>query len=141
MQRPTHFVTAVRAHRFMWKVDPKTECAHATNYDPLKRPRRQDWDGELIENGAFYFTTKAVMDREQVLPPRWPHRPPRDGGAHLHRARLPHGLADCRQDVHDPRLGPGAKKPTDVDGRVPADHLASSPPPLPVLPCAWPPSR
>ena len=30
------------------------------NYDPAKRPRRQDWDGELIENGAFYFTTKEV---------------------------------------------------------------------------------
>lgn len=57
-------VTAVRAHRFLWKVDPKTERASAVNYDPLKRPRRQDWDGELIENGAFYFTTKAVMERE-----------------------------------------------------------------------------
>ena len=31
------------------------------NYDPAKRPRRQDWDGELIENGAFYFTTKEVI--------------------------------------------------------------------------------
>ena len=56
-------VTAVRAHRFMWKVDPKTECAHATNYDPLKRPRRQDWDGELIENGAFYFTKKETLQK------------------------------------------------------------------------------
>ena len=35
------------------------------NYDPAKRPRRQDWDGELIENGAFYFTTKEVMEREE----------------------------------------------------------------------------
>ena len=24
-----------------------------------QRPRRQDWDGELIENGAFYYFTKA----------------------------------------------------------------------------------
>merc|ERR1712014_373171 len=51
-------VTAVRAHRFLWSVD-KDGQATAKNYDPLKRPRRQDWDGELIENGAFYLTAKA----------------------------------------------------------------------------------
>ena len=54
-------VTAVRAHRFMWSVDPKTLTATAKNYEPLNRPRRQDWDGELIENGAFYLTRKAVL--------------------------------------------------------------------------------
>lgn len=57
-------VTAVRAHRFLWEVDVGTGCASAKNYDPLKRPRRQDWEGELIENGAFYFTTKEIMERE-----------------------------------------------------------------------------
>lgn len=56
-------VTAVRAHRFMWSVDPKTQEAKAKNYEPLKRPRRQDWDGELIENGAFYLTRKAVLQK------------------------------------------------------------------------------
>ena len=35
--------------------------ATAKNYEPLKRPRRQDWDGELIENGAFYLTRKAIL--------------------------------------------------------------------------------
>ena len=54
-------VTAVRAHRFIWSVDPKTMAATAKNYEPLKRPRRQDWDGELIENGAFYLTRKAIL--------------------------------------------------------------------------------
>lgn len=58
-------MTAVRAHRFIWKVDPATGFATAKNYDPVKRPRRQDWDGELIENGAFYFTTKALFDDAQ----------------------------------------------------------------------------
>jgi len=56
-------VTAVRAHRFMWQVDPDTKLATAKNYEPLKRPRRQDWDGELIENGAFYYFTKAHWDK------------------------------------------------------------------------------
>ena len=56
-------VTAVRAHRFLWSVDPKTSIATAKNYEPLKRPRRQDWNGELIENGAFYLTRKAVLQK------------------------------------------------------------------------------
>ena len=55
-------VTAVRTHRFLWAIDGKTQEAAAKNYDPIKRPRRQDWNGELIENGAFYFTKKAIMD-------------------------------------------------------------------------------
>jgi len=46
-------------------VDKRSGVARAVNYDPAKRPRRQDWDGELIENGAFYFTTKEVMEREE----------------------------------------------------------------------------
>lgn len=55
-------VTAVRAHRFLWKRDAETGEASAVNYDPLKRPRRQDWGGELIENGAFYLTAKALWE-------------------------------------------------------------------------------
>mmetsp|Transcript_39842 Transcript_39842/g.70045 ORF Transcript_39842/g.70045 Transcript_39842/m.70045 type:complete len:245 (-) Transcript_39842:55-789(-) len=54
-------VTAVRAHRFLWKVNPDG-TATAKNYIPEKRPRRQDWDGELVENGAFYFTDKALWE-------------------------------------------------------------------------------
>ncbi|KAG8468218.1 hypothetical protein KFE25_013301 [Diacronema lutheri] len=55
-------VTAVRAHRFLWRKDPTTGEASAVNYDPLRRPRRQDWSGELIENGAFYFTAKGLWE-------------------------------------------------------------------------------
>eukprot|EP00933_Yihiella_yeosuensis_P008254 TRINITY_DN113603_c0_g1_i1.p1 TRINITY_DN113603_c0_g1~~TRINITY_DN113603_c0_g1_i1.p1 ORF type:complete len:239 (+),score=52.74 TRINITY_DN113603_c0_g1_i1:138-854(+) len=64
-QQADSLVTAVRAHRFMWKVDPKTGEATAKNYVPEKRPRRQDWEGELIENGAFYFTDKAMFDKSE----------------------------------------------------------------------------
>jgi len=56
-------VTAVRAHRFLWQVDGASKLATAKNYEPLKRPRRQDWEGELIENGAFYYFTKAHWDK------------------------------------------------------------------------------
>lgn len=55
-------VTAVRAHRFMWSVG-KDGVASAKNYVPATRPRRQDWDGEMIENGAFYlFTAKSYKE-------------------------------------------------------------------------------
>ena len=35
----------------------------ATNFNPENRPRRQDWAGELVENGAFYFTTVDLLQR------------------------------------------------------------------------------
>jgi len=57
-------VTAVRAHRFLWEVDENGQ-AQAKNYNPLRRPRRQEWNGELVENGAFYFTKKHVLEKYQ----------------------------------------------------------------------------
>merc|ERR1712187_264649 len=39
--------------------------AQAKNYDPLRRPRRQEWNGELVEKGAFYFTKKHVLETYQ----------------------------------------------------------------------------
>jgi len=57
-QKADSLVTAVRQHRFLWSLNAD-QTATAKNYDPIKRPRRQDWDGELIENGAFYFFSKA----------------------------------------------------------------------------------
>ena len=54
-------VSVTRQHRFRWRptVDP---LAFPDNYDPQRRPRRQDWDGEWVENGAFYIT-----DRQSLL--------------------------------------------------------------------------
>ena len=53
-------VTVVRAHRFLWSQGADGTAA-PRNYDPVRRPRRQDWDGELIENGAFYLFTTAAL--------------------------------------------------------------------------------
>ena len=53
------------ASRFLWSVDNATKVATAKNYEPLKRPRRQDWDGELIENGAFYLFTKSNWEQHK----------------------------------------------------------------------------
>lgn len=53
-------VTVTRQRRFRWSAT--ADGAEALNYDPAARPRRQDWEGELIENGAFYFTRKALLE-------------------------------------------------------------------------------
>jgi len=49
-------LSAVRTRRFFWNDD-----ATPFNYDPQHRPRRQDFAGTLMENGAFYITSRAVL--------------------------------------------------------------------------------
>lgn len=45
-------ISVVKNHQFIWDVSGKP-----LNYDPQNRPRRQDWDGYYIENGAFYISS------------------------------------------------------------------------------------
>ena len=49
-------LTVVKTHRFTWKADGTPQ-----NYDPFNRPRRQDFEGLLVENGAVYATTKNAF--------------------------------------------------------------------------------
>ena len=56
-------LSVVRSHKFIWRL---SESGRVTplNYDPARRPRRQDWDGELIENGAFYMIKSNDLNVE-----------------------------------------------------------------------------
>lgn len=45
-------LTCVRNYRFYWNDDGTPK-----NYDYKKRPRRQDFHGTYMENGAFYIST------------------------------------------------------------------------------------
>ncbi len=37
------------------------------NFDPRARPRRQDWRGDLVENGMFYFATRSLVLNDTLL--------------------------------------------------------------------------
>ncbi|MCK4650934.1 acylneuraminate cytidylyltransferase family protein [Candidatus Babeliales bacterium] len=50
-------LSVVRQKRFLWQTRNNGQ-AYPLNYDPRKRPRRQEFDGFLIENGAFYLSSR-----------------------------------------------------------------------------------
>jgi len=45
-------LSVVKTKRFFWNEDGTPQ-----NYDYKSRPRRQDFDGKLMENGAFYINS------------------------------------------------------------------------------------
>lgn len=49
-------ISAIKRHQFLW--DTK---GTPMNYDPNNRPRRQEWDGYYIENGAFYISSQKEI--------------------------------------------------------------------------------
>ncbi|KAG1704418.1 N-acylneuraminate cytidylyltransferase [Nymphon striatum] len=53
--------TVTRKKQFRWKEVTQGESTVALNFNPKNRPRRQDWDGELIENGLFYFAKRYIL--------------------------------------------------------------------------------
>lgn len=57
-------LSVVPQKRFHWSND-ENGYAHPTNYDVFHRPRRQEFDGYLVENGAFYISSKADLIKYQ----------------------------------------------------------------------------
>ena len=56
-------LSCVRNKRFFWNEDGTSK-----NYDYKNRPRRQDFDGMLMENGAFYINTvKNIKETKNRL--------------------------------------------------------------------------
>lgn len=56
-------LTCVRSKRFFWSKD-----GFAINYDCQNRPRRQDFEGCLMENGAIYLASvESVLKEKSIL--------------------------------------------------------------------------
>ncbi|WP_291285026.1 acylneuraminate cytidylyltransferase [Flavobacterium sp.] len=56
-------ISVVKTHRFIWNKQ-----GEPMNYDIFNRPRRQDFEGLLIENGAVYCSTKeAFLDKKNRI--------------------------------------------------------------------------
>lgn len=53
-------ISVVRQKRFIWKSDREGRV-NAVNYEYQNRPRRQEFDGFLVENGAFYITSRENL--------------------------------------------------------------------------------
>ncbi len=53
-------LSVVRQKRFNWKIDDEG-FASPSNYDVFNRPRRQEFNGYFVENGAFYITSKELL--------------------------------------------------------------------------------
>lgn len=58
-ERDDSMLSVVEQKRFIWNNTP--EGARSVNYDYRQRPRRQEFDGYLVENGAFYITSKERL--------------------------------------------------------------------------------
>jgi N-acylneuraminate cytidylyltransferase len=52
----------VRQKRFNWAYD-SNGMVKPTNYDVFHRPRRQEFEGYLVENGAFYISSRTDLLR------------------------------------------------------------------------------
>ena len=56
----TSLLSVTHEHRFRWTEGLEGRVTPA-NYDPTQRPRRQEWAGDLYENGAFYITRRDAL--------------------------------------------------------------------------------
>jgi N-acylneuraminate cytidylyltransferase len=57
-------LSLVRQHNFQWKLN-NDDCCEPL-YDIKNRPRRQEYGGYFIENGAFYITKKEIYLKNRV---------------------------------------------------------------------------
>ncbi|KAM6895075.1 N-acylneuraminate cytidylyltransferase-like isoform 2-T2 [Lycodopsis pacificus] len=74
------------------RLNPAGEVTTAFNLDPAHRPRRQDWAGELCENGSFYFTVRDSLVNEGLL----------QGGKVAYYEMLPEFSVDIDVDIDWP---------------------------------------
>ncbi|ANS76088.1 acylneuraminate cytidylyltransferase [Paenibacillus yonginensis] len=60
-EKADSLLSVVLQKRFVWRKEENSRFFSPLNYDPNNRPRRQDWDGYFVENGAFYLTSRSAL--------------------------------------------------------------------------------
>ncbi|XP_058060734.1 N-acylneuraminate cytidylyltransferase A [Anopheles bellator] len=56
--------SVLRSYKLRWRKMDLSGLLEPLNFDPKARPRRQDWTGELVETGMFYFTNRRLVMEE-----------------------------------------------------------------------------
>lgn len=51
----------IRSFKLRWKEEGNKITSE--NFNPESRPRRQNWNGELIENGMFYLASRKLIEK------------------------------------------------------------------------------
>ena len=51
------------SHDFFWKL--KNHHITPINYDPKKRPNRQEFNDQFVENGAIYITKYSAFKKSK----------------------------------------------------------------------------
>ncbi|XP_065155513.1 N-acylneuraminate cytidylyltransferase-like isoform X2 [Atheta coriaria] len=51
-----------KSFKLRW-IRTSNSAISALNFDPAQRPRRQDWEGEFVENGMFYFAKRSLLQQ------------------------------------------------------------------------------
>lgn len=65
--------SVTRTHQLRWTVEGirlhegDVSTTKPMNFNPYARPRRQDWSGEMVENGMFYFAKRPVLVGNHVF--------------------------------------------------------------------------
>lgn len=64
LEKVDSVLSVVEQKRFLWNIDD-TLNASSINYNIYSRPRRQDFSGYFVENGAFYLTSRQALISSQ----------------------------------------------------------------------------
>lgn len=66
LQPDGSIISCATFKRFLWNRN-----GTPMNYDFMNRPRRQDFDGEMLENGAFYINSvgNILQTKNRLTPP------------------------------------------------------------------------
>lgn len=59
-------ISIFRSWKLRWQ-QVNSNRLRPINFDTARRPRRQDWNGELIETGMFYFARRWLIEQQQLL--------------------------------------------------------------------------